>query len=341
MGYPRLKLFAMFFLMWVIFLGIGVGIVYTLMYLGYLSNSIFGWAIIMAIVIMLVTLNLVTYFYSDKMVLSAYQAKIVTAKEAPRLYDTVKKVAMKADLPVPRVAIIPTHTPNAFATGRDPDHAVVAATEGLLEILDDDELEGVIAHEMAHVKDRDILVMTVAATVAAIIAIVARVILFQMLFGRRNSNIHPAILLIAVITAPIAAILIQLAISRSREYKADHVGAETIQNPMALASALDMLHHMNKRHPMQFRRSSPAHSSLFIVNPFRGGGFVNLFSTHPPMEKRIGKLKKQAEEMGHPAVYRRREKERESSDATEDKPDFMQPRSRGKSEKPRSKRRNK
>jgi heat shock protein HtpX len=326
MGYPRLKLFAMFFLMWIIFLGIGAGIVYALIATGTLAPGIFTWAIIMAIVIMLTILNLVTYFYSDKMVLSAYNAKIVDRKRAPKLYDTVKRVATKAELPMPRVAIIPTHTPNAFATGRDPDHAVVAATEGLLDILDDDELEGVIAHEMAHVKDRDILVMTVAATVAAIIAIVARVILFQMIFGRRDSNIHPAILLIAVITAPIAAILVQLAISRSREYKADKVGAATIQNPMALASALDTLHTMNRRHPMEFRKASPAHSSLFIVNPFRGGSFVNLFSTHPPMEKRIQKLKNQAEEMGHPPVYRPKNKG-SSSQSEEDIPDFMKPRS--------------
>jgi heat shock protein HtpX len=331
MGYPRLKLFAMFFLMWIIFLGIGAGIVYALIHYGVISPGIYSWAIILAIVTMLIILNLVTYFFSDKMVLSAYEAKIVTAKEAPRLYNTVKKVAMKADLPIPRVAIIPTPTPNAFATGRDPDHAVVAATEGLLDILDDD-LEGVIAHEMAHVKDRDILVMTVAATVAAIIAVVARVILFQMIFGRRNSNIHPAIILVAVITAPIAAILVQLAISRSREYKADHVGAATIQNPMALASALDTLHTMNRRHPMQFRKSNPAHASLFIVNPFRGGGFVNMFSTHPPMEKRISRLKDQAEEMGHPPVYTPRDK----GSRAEDEPDFMRPRNRGR----KSKRRN-
>ncbi len=327
MGYPRLKLFAMFALMWIIFLGMGFGIVYALIATGTMPPGIFTWAIIMAIVIMLVILNLVTYFYSDKMVLNAYQAKIVDAKQAPRLYNTVKGIAMKADLPVPRVAIVPTATPNAFATGRDPEHAVVAATEGLLDILDDDELEGVIAHEMAHVKDRDILVMTIAATVAAIIAIVARVILFQMIFGRRNTNIHPAIILIAVVTAPIAAILVQLAISRSREYKADHVGAATIQNPMALASALDTLHHMNRLHPMQFRKSSPAHSSLFIVNPFKSGGFVNLFSTHPPMEKRIQKLKDQAEEMGHPPVYKPKSKDARSSD--DDVPDFMRPRRRG------------
>ncbi|WP_455391715.1 M48 family metalloprotease [[Eubacterium] cellulosolvens] len=334
MGYPRLKLFAMFFLMWIIFLGIGFGIIYALIYYQVLPNTMFSWAFILIIVAMLVILNLVTYFYSDKMVLNAYQARIVDAKQAPRLYNTVKKIAMKADLPVPRVAIIPTPTPNAFATGRDPDHAVVAATEGLLDILDDEELEGVIAHEMAHVKDRDILVMTVAATVAAIIAIVARVILFQMLFGRRDSGIHPAIILVAVITAPIAAILVQLAISRSREYKADHVGAATIQNPMALASALDTLHTMNRRHPMQFRKSSPAHSSLFIVNPFKGGGFVNLFSTHPPMEKRIQRLKEQAEEMGHPQVYK--PKSKDSGSAAMDVPDFMQPRSRGR----KSRRRN-
>ncbi len=248
---------------------------------------------------MLVILNIVTYFFSDKMVLSAYNAKIVTnRREAPRLYDTVKKVAMKADLPMPKVAVIPTDTPNAFATGRDPDHAVVAATHGLLEILNDDELEGVLAHEMAHVKDRDILVMTVAATVAAIIAVVARIIIWQMFFGRRDSGIHPAILIVALITAPIAALLVQLAISRSREYKADHVGAETIQNPMALASALNQLEHLNKRYPMRFARASPAHSSLFIVNPFKASSFTNIFSTHPSMEKRIKKLKEQAKEYG-------------------------------------------
>jgi heat shock protein HtpX len=325
MGYPRLKLIAMFMVMWFVFLALAWVLIYALTAYGIISDSWVSWAIILVIVAMLVILNLVTYFFSDKMVLSAYNAKIVTAKEAPRLYETVKKVAMKADLPIPKVAIVPTATPNAFATGRDPEHAVVAATKGLLDILDDSELEGVIAHEMAHVKDRDILVMTVAATVAAIIAIVARIILFQMIFGRRDANIHPAILLVALITAPIAAILVQLAI-RSREYKADHVGAATIQNPMALASALNTLHHMNKIHPMEFRRSNPAHSSLFIVNPFKSGGFVNLFSTHPPMEKRIGKLKDQAEEMGHPTVYKHMDSDEQQKD---DVPDFMKPRKRG------------
>ena len=148
-----------------------------------------------------------------------------------------------------------------------------------------------------------------------------------MLFGRRDTGIHPAILLIAVITAPIAAILVQLAISRSREFKADKVGAATIQNPMALASALESLHKENQAHPMKFDRSSPAHSSLFIVSPFRSGAFVNLFSTHPPMEKRIGRLKEQAQDMGYPPVYKRRYKDdRDSKD--DDVPDFMKPRSR-------------
>jgi heat shock protein HtpX len=326
MGHPRLKLIAMFFVMWIVFLGLAFVAIYTLTAYGIITDSFYSWAFIIAIVVMLVVLNIVTYFFSDKMVLNAYNAKLVDAKQAPRLYDTVKRVALKADLPIPKVASIPTKTPNAFATGRDPDHAVVAATEGLLEILDDDELEGVIAHEMAHVKDRDILVMTVAATVAAIIAIVARIILFQMIFGRRNANIHPAILLVALITAPIAAILVQLAISRSREYKADHVGAETVQNPMALASALSTLHHENKRRPMEFRSASPAHSSLFIVNPFKSSAFVNIFSTHPPMEKRIEKLSDQAETMGHPTVYRRRGNE--PVDKADETPEFMRPRSR-------------
>jgi heat shock protein HtpX len=329
MAHPRLKLIGMFLLMWIIFLALAYFIAWALIYYGVFTDSFYMYVILMAVVAMLVILNLVTYFFSDKMVLRAYEARIVTEKQAPRLYDTVKRVALKADLPMPRVAIIPTHTPNAFATGRDPEHAVVAATEGLLEILDDEELEGVIAHEMAHVKDRDILVMTIAATVAAIIAIVARIILFQMLFGRRDTGIHPAILLIAVITAPIAAILVQLAISRSREFKADKVGAATIQNPMALASALESLHKENQAHPMKFDRSSPAHSSLFIVNPFRSGAFVNLFSTHPAMKKRIGRLKEQAQEMGYPPVYKRRYKdERDSKDDDKDVPDFMKPRRR-------------
>jgi heat shock protein HtpX len=328
MKYPRLKLALMFILMWIIFLSLAYLIAWALIYYGVITDSFYMYVILILVSAMLIILNLVTYFFSDKMVLSAYEARIVTEKQAPRLYDTVKRVALKADLPMPRVAIIPTHTPNAFATGRDPDHAVVAATEGLIGILDDEELEGVIAHEMAHVKDRDILVMTVAATVAAIIAIVARIILFQMLFGRRDTGIHPAILLIAVITAPIAAILVQLAISRSREYKADQVGAATIQNPMALASALDSLHKENQAHPMRFNRSSPAHSSLFIVNPFRSGAFVNLFSTHPPMEKRIERLKEQAQDMGYPPVYKRRYRDELDRDNNDDVPEFMKPRGR-------------
>jgi heat shock protein HtpX len=201
-----------------------------------------------------------------------------------------------AELPMPKVAIVPLDTPNAFATGRNPDNAVIAATEGILKTLDDDELEGVIAHEMAHIKDRDILVMTVAASVAMIIAFAARMILIQMFFNR-NRNVNPWLIAIAAITAPIAALLVQLAISRSREYKADRVGATTIYKPWALANALNKLEMANKRRPM--RKANPATSSLFIVNPFSGSAFVTIFSTHPPMKERIRRLEAMSSDMGH------------------------------------------
>jgi heat shock protein HtpX len=261
--------------------------------LGYGSYS---WVFLTIISIFIIILNLITYFYSDKMVLKAYKAKIVTEREAPRLVKTVRRVADMAELPMPRVAIIPIDTPNAFATGRNPDNAVVAATEGILKTLDDDELEGVIAHEMAHIKDRDILVMTIAASVAMIIAFAARIILMQMFFSR-NRNPNLPLLILVAITAPIAAMLVQFAISRSREYKADRVGAMTIYKPWALASALDKLEKGNKRRPI--RKGNPATSSLFIVNPFSGGAFVSLFSTHPPMKERIRRLNAMSSEMGH------------------------------------------
>ncbi len=290
MGFPRLKLAIMFLLLWFLLVGIAFAISSSM---GYGSYS---WVFLVIISIFVVILNLVTYFFSDKMVLRAYKAKFVTESEAPKLVRTVQRVANLADLPMPRVAVVPSDTPNAFATGRNPNNAVVAATEGLMRTLNDDELEGVIAHEMAHVKNRDILVMTIAASVAMIIAVAARIILFQMLFSR-SRNVNPLLLIVAVITAPIAALMVQLAISRSREYKADRVGAQTIFKPLALASALDKLERSNKRRPM--RKGSPATSSLFIVNPFRGSKFVSLFSTHPPMKERISRLEGMAREMGH------------------------------------------
>jgi heat shock protein HtpX len=241
-------------------------------------------------------LKLIFMFMFLWFMLKAYKAKIVTEREEPRLYRTVQRVANLAELPMPKVAVVPTDTPNAFATGRNPKNAVVAATKGMLNILDDDELEGVIAHEMAHIKDRDILVMTIAASVAMIIAFAARIILFQMLFSR-NRNVNPLLLIVVVITAPIAAILVQMAISRSREYKADRVGAMTIFKPQALSKALEKLDRGNKRKP--FKGGNPATSSLFIVNPFSKGSFTSIFSTHPPMKERIKRLNSMARDMGH------------------------------------------
>ncbi len=287
--FPRLKLLLMFFFLWIILVGIALAIS---SFFGYGSYS---WMFLAIISVFVIILNLVTYFYSDKMVLKAYKAKIVTEREEPRLVRTVRRVSTMAELPMPKVAVVPTQTPNAFATGRNPNNAVVAATKGILNTLNDDELEGVIAHEMAHIKDRDILVMTVAASVAMIIAVAARIILFQMFFGR-NRNVNPLLIVVAAITAPIAAMLVQFAISRSREYKADRVGAMTVYKPLALAKALDKLEKGNKRRPI--RGGNPATSSLFIVNPFTRGAFVSIFSTHPPMAKRISRLEGMAEELG-------------------------------------------
>lgn len=289
--WPRLKLFFMFAVMMALFLFIGYALV---LYLGY---NTWGWYFLIIMSGVLVLFNIFVYFYSDKMVLKAYRARIVTAKEAPRLYTAVQKVAMKAGMPMPKVAIIPTQTPNAFATGRNPENAVVAATEGIMHILDDEELEGVMAHEMAHVKDRDILVMTVATTVGAIIGFAARIIFFQMLFGRRSGGGNIWLIIIALITAPIAALLVRLAISRSREYKADKVGGQIAQNPKALARALKKLETGNRKRPMNV--GNPANSSMFIVNPFTKSGFASLFSTHPPMEERIKRLNEQARNMGY------------------------------------------
>jgi heat shock protein HtpX len=289
-SFPRLKLALMFLFLWFILVGIAMAISFSFGY------GTYSYVFLGIISIFIIILNLVTYFFSDKMVLKAYKAKIVTEREEPRLFRTVQRVANLAELPMPKVAVVATDTPNAFATGRNPNNAVVAATKGLLTTLNDQELEGVIAHEMAHIKDRDILVMTIAASVAMIIAFAARIILFQMFFSR-NRNVNPLLLVVVVITAPIAAFLVQMAISRSREYKADRVGAMTIFNPMALSSALEKLHKENKRRP--FKGGNPASSSLFIVNPFTKSSFAAIFSTHPPMKERIKRLNGMAQDMGH------------------------------------------
>lgn len=237
-------------------------------------------------------INAVSYFLSDRMVLWSYRAKIVTEAEAPELYGIVREVAQQSNIPMPKVAIIPTATPNAFATGRNPRHAVVACTQGILQVLSRDELRGVLAHEVSHVRNRDILVMSVAATIAGAISYMAQIFWWNSLFGgsrSRNSNGGEALLaIVGMILAPFAALMVQLAISRSREYKADYSGAKTIGQPLALASALQKLEVANKRRPIQF--GTPASSSLFIVNPFSASTLTRLFSTHPPIQERIARL---------------------------------------------------
>ena len=256
----------------------------------FMGNWVLGALVFLVIA---AVMNLISYFFSSKIVLASYRAKVVTEADAPRLYRIVKSISSLAGLPMPQVAIVPSQTPNAFATGRNPDHATVAATEGILQLLNDDELTGVLAHEMAHVKDRDILVMSVAATLAGAISFAARSFLYGSMFGggdRDNGNF--IIILIVAITAPIAAMLVQMAVSRSREYKADYEGAMMIGRPMSLAKALRKLESGNKARPMTV--GNPASSSLWIVNPFSARGIATLFSTHPPMDERIRRLEEMA-----------------------------------------------
>ena len=238
-----------------------------------------------------IIINLFSYFYSDSIVLRAYGAKIIERQDNPRLYGIVKKIADLNGLSVPRIAIVNSSTPNAFATGRNPKNAVVAATTGIMSVLDDSELEGVMAHEMAHVKNRDTLVMCVAATIAGFISFAARMLWWNSMFGGRNRNVHPALMLLVVLTAPLAAFLLQMAVSRSREFHADATAAKLTNKPWALISALKKLEWENHRKPLDC--GSPSNAALCIVNPLRGSDFfINMFSTHPPMEKRIKALEK-------------------------------------------------
>lgn len=249
------------------------------------SNGIIIFAIIGIII------NVYSYFYSDSIVLRAYGAKIIERQDNPRLYGIVKKISDLNGLPVPRIAIVSSSTPNAFATGRNPKNAVVAATNGIMSILDDNELEGVMAHEMAHVKNRDTLVMCVAATIAGFISFAARMLWWNSMFGGRNRSVHPALMILVMLTAPLAAFLLQMAVSRSREYHADATAAKLTNKPWALISALKKLEWENHRKPLDC--GSPSNAAMCIVNPLRGKDFfVNMFSTHPPMEKRIKALEK-------------------------------------------------
>jgi heat shock protein HtpX len=240
-------------------------------------------------------INFVSYFFSDKIVLKMYRAQEVSEAEAPVLYRIVRRLTQKAGMPMPKVYIIPDMSPNAFATGRNPQHAAVAATQGIMQILTEDELAGVMSHELTHVLHRDILISTVAATIAGAISYLAQMAQWAMIFGggrRSDDDGNPIAALVMMIVAPIAAMLIQLAISRSREYSADEGGAKLLGNPLALADALKKLTKGAQVIPMQ--KTSPATSHLFIVNPLRGGGVMKLFSTHPPLEERIARLEAMA-----------------------------------------------
>jgi heat shock protein HtpX len=241
--------------------------------------------------------NLFAYWNSDKMVLSQQGAEEVDEARAPELYAIVRQLAANAKLPMPRVYIIHTDQPNAFATGRNPHNAAVAASEGLLRMLSKEEVSGVLAHELAHVRNRDTLTMTVAATIAGAISMLAN---FGLFFGgnRREGGGGIVSTLIAVIVAPIAAMLIQMAISRSREYAADRDGAEICQRPLWLASALEKIERAAHEIPNEQAEQHPASASLYIINPLTGGGMDNLFSTHPNTENRTAALREQARVMG-------------------------------------------
>lgn len=246
----------------------------------------FGFALVM---------NFFSYWFSDKVVLMMYGAKEAPEAAYPKLHRIVQNLATKADIPKPKVYMIPAETPNAFATGRDPSHAAVAVTEGIMSILNDDELEGVLSHELSHVRHRDTLIMTVVATIAGAIYMLANMARWSMFFAggrdddRDGGNVLGFIAL--VILAPITATLIQLAISRSREYMADAGGADICGRPLSLANALRKLYDFSRQVPM---RANPTTAHLFIVNPLSGQAVFNLFSTHPPIERRIARLEELA-----------------------------------------------
>jgi len=251
-----------------------------------IAGSYFGQNGMMIAFTFAIVMNFSAYWWSDKMVLKMYRAREVGPADAPELYRTVQMLAASASLPMPRVYIIPREQPNAFATGRNPEHAAVAVTEGILRALTTEELSGVIGHELAHVSNRDILIGTVAATIAGAISMLSR---FSLFFGGGDDDDGGGIvgLLVMMIVAPIAAMLVQMAISRSREYAADDLGARIAGNPMYLSGALRKLDAASRKIPLN---ANPATAHMFIVSPLSGRSMSRLFSTHPPMEKRIERL---------------------------------------------------
>jgi len=273
------------------------GLTVLLVLLGRALGGMNGMLIAFALALVM---NVGSYWFSDRIVLSMYHAQPITPGEAPELYRMVQRLCERANLPMPALYVIPDPTPNAFATGRNPSHSAVAVNEGLLRILDSAEVEGVVAHELAHIKNRDTLISTIAATFAGAITMIANMAQWAAMFGGfggrdDDDGVNPIALLAMAIVAPIAAMVLQLAISRSREYLADRTGAEICGRPLALAGALRKLEMAAEARPM---RAEPATAHMFIVNPLRGQAFASLFSTHPPMAERIARLQALAQEMG-------------------------------------------
>lgn len=261
-----------------------------------IGNAIGGQQGMVTAFVFAALMNFFMYWFSDKIVLAMYGAKPVSENEAPAIYRVVRNLAVKGSIPVPKIYILPMDMPNAFATGRNPQHASVAVTKGILDILDESELEGVIAHELSHIKHRDILIATIAATMAGAISMLARMAQWAAIFGGGDRDSRDRGgglgLLVTAIVAPLAAMLIQLAISRSREYGADEGAAKLTGMPMSLASALKKLEGYSKR---QTAGVEPSTAHLFIVNPLRGDSILKLFSTHPPIQERVKRLEKMAE----------------------------------------------
>jgi heat shock protein HtpX len=237
-------------------------------------------------------MNFFSYWFSDKMVLAMYRAQPIEEAQAPALHAMVRRLATRAQIPMPRVYLIPGDTPNAFATGRNPEHAAIAVTEGILRVLDQDELEGVLAHELSHVKNRDVLISTIAATLAGAITYLAHMAQWAAIFGGRRDDDEegssPIAMIAMAIVAPIAAMLVQMAVSRAREFQADATGARLAGRTWGLSKALEKLQMAQQVAPMD---ASPATAHLFIVNPLSGRALMNLFSTHPPLEERIARLR--------------------------------------------------
>ncbi len=264
-----------------------------------LGNMIGGQTGILIALVLAGLMNLGSYWFSDKLVLSMTHAQPIAEHEAPELYRMVREMAQRAGIPMPRLYLIPEAQPNAFATGRSPEHGVVGITQGLLQLMDREEVRGVIAHELAHIKNRDTLIMAVAATIAGAISALAHMFYYaSIFFGGRNSDNAPNPLagLALVILAPLAALIVQMAISRTREYEADKLGAMIAGTPVGLASALRKLEAYAQRIPMESAQPATAH--MYIMNPLSGGGLAVLFSTHPPVKERIRRLEALRSQMG-------------------------------------------